>query len=464
MKKQRPGRWNQYVGNFRALRMVACLVATCLVGLVLASWSWGRQNKPPNIVFILTDDHRWDALSILGHPVVQTPTLDRLCRQGVRFENAFVTTSLCTPSRASILTGQYAHTHGVKNNLTPWRNENTTFLELLNYAGYDTAFIGKWHMPGELPRLRGVDRFITFTAQAGQGQYVDCPLIVDGRETPSRKHYITEELTDYALEFISEERDNPFFLYLSHKAVHHQFLPPPKLAGIYRDRELPLPAEADTWISMNPDLLYCGLIGPLERTYRNYMETLHATDLEVGRIVDKLEELGIAGDTIIIYFGDNGFFLGEHRLMDKRWPYEESIRVPCIVLDPRRKGAGGRTAKQMVLNIDLAPTILEMAGLPVPAHMEGRSMLPYIQDGEVPGRTAWLYEYFRDFPYRVPELQAVRTDRYKYVEYQGRKADELFDLSRDPGEKHNIIHTPEGQAMLPELKARLEEFRKGGGT
>ena len=194
------------------------------------------------------------------------------------------------------------------------------------------------------------------------------------------------------------------------------------------------------------------------------METLHATDLEVGRIVDKLAEAGIAEDTIIIYFGDNGFFLGEHRLMDKRWPYEESIRVPCIIYDPRRKETGGRTVEQMVLNIDLAPTILDMAGLPVPAHMEGRSMLPYLQDGEAPGRRAWLYEYFRDFPYRVPAMEAVRTDRYKYVEYHGRKANELFDLSRDPGEKHNIINTPEGRAVLPELKARLEELGKGGGT
>ena len=464
MKKRRRGPWNRQVGSSWVLLTVACLLATCLLGLTLAPLSWSQQDKPPNIVFILTDDHRWDALSILGHPVVQTPTLDRLCQQGVRFENAFVTTSLCTPSRASILTGQYAHTHGVKNNLTPWKNENITFFERLKQAGYDTAFIGKWHMPGALPRLRGLDRFITFTAQAGQGRYFDCPLIVDGREMPSRKHYITEELTDYALEFISKKRENPFCLYLSHKAVHHQFLPPPELAGIYRDKELPLPAEADTWISMDPDLLYCGLIGPLERTYRNYMETLHATDLEVGRIVDKLAEAGIAEDTIIIYFGDNGFFLGEHRLMDKRWPYEESIRVPCIIYDPRRKETGGRTVEQMVLNIDLAPTILDMAGLPVPAHMEGRSMLPYLQDGEAPGRRAWLYEYFRDFPYRVPAMEAVRTDRYKYVEYHGRKANELFDLSRDPGEKHNIINTPEGRAVLPELKARLEELGKGGGT
>jgi len=464
MNERVPSAPGRRTGRARGLRAALLAVAAGAVCLSSAALSWGAPDPPPNIVFILTDDHRWDALGILGHPVVETPTLDRLCREGVRFENAFVTTSLCSPSRASILTGQYAHTHGVKNNLTPWRNENVTFLELLARAGYDTAFIGKWHMPGALPALRGVDRFVTFTVQGGQGQYFDCPLIVDGRETPSRKPYITRELTDYALEFLSEKRENPFCLVLSHKAVHHQFLPPPELAGIYRGKKLPLPAEADTWISMNPDLLYCGLLGPLERTYRNYMETLHATDLEIGRIVENLSELGLAEDTVIVYFADNGFFLGEHRLMDKRWPYEESIRVPCIVYDPRRKGQGGRVAGQMVLNIDLAPTLLDLAGVPVPARMEGLSMRPVLEDAGAPGRGAWMYEYFRDFPYRVPSMEAVRTERYKYVEYHGRKPDELFDLARDPGEKRNLMDTPEGRALLPGLKARLEALRKGEGT
>jgi hypothetical protein len=322
--------WNHPMNRRQALRTTGGLLAAGAVGLGLPFSARGRTTVPPNIIFILTDDHRWDALSILGHPVVETPSLDRLCGEGVRFENAFVTTSLCSPSRASFLTGQYAGTHGVKNNLTPWSNDNVTFLERLKTAGYDTSFIGKWHMPGDLPHLRGVDQFITFTEQGGQGRYFDCPLIVDGVETPSRKHYITEELTDYALEFIERKRDKPFCLYLSHKAVHHQFLPPPHIAGIYKDKKLPLPPEADTWISWNVDHLYCGLIGPLERTYRNYLETLHATDIEIGRILAQVYELGLSDNTIIIYFGDNGFFFGEHRFMDKRWAYEESIRVPCI--------------------------------------------------------------------------------------------------------------------------------------
>jgi len=343
----------------------------------------------------------------------------------------------------------------------PWQNENITFLELLKEAGYDTAFIGKWHMPGKLPHLRGVDRFISFTVQAGQGRYFDCPLIVDGKKVPSRKPYITTELTDYALEFISQPRSRPFCLYLSHKAVHHNFSPPPEVAGIYKSNKLPLPPEADTWVSMNPDLLYCGLLGPLERTYRNYMETLHATDLEIGRLLNRVDTLGITDDTVVVYFGDNGFFLGEHRLMDKRWPYEESIRVPCIVRAPRSSTRKGVIASQMVLNIDLAPTLLDLAGVSIPVEMEGRSMAPYLQNENAAGRTAWLYEYFPDFPYRVPGMQAVRTERYKYIEYQGPRPAELFDLKKDPREIQNIVDAPSGQAHLPELQTMLRQLGEG---
>jgi N-acetylglucosamine-6-sulfatase len=452
------------MANWWVLQTIVLLLVFIAAGFFFPGTSWSDSEKPPNIIFILTDDHRWDALGILGHPVVETPNLDRLCEEGVRFENAFVTTSLCSPSRASFLTGQYASTHGVKNNLTPWNNDNVTFLELLKKAGYDTSFIGKWHMPGQLPRLRGVDQFITFTVQGGQGRYFDCPLIVNGVERPSKKRYITEELTDYALEFISRKRDHPFCLYLSHKAVHHQFLPPPELAGIYRNRKLPLPPEADTWISWNLDHLYCGLIGPLERTYRNYMETLHATDLEIGRILSRLEEMGIADNTVIIYSGDNGFFFGEHRLMDKRWAYEESIRVPSIIRDPRQAGSAGRVASQMVLNVDVAPTVLEIAGLAPVAGMAGQSMMPFLKHISRQGRVAWRYEYFQDFPYRIPNMEAVRTNRYKYIRYQGRKPDELFNLIRDPREQQNLIQSTEGRSVLPQLKKRLTELRKGRGS
>ena len=433
----------------------------CLIGL-FEPLTWASTDaQKPNIIFILTDDHRWDAMSKLEHPVVETPSLDRLSDEGVHFTNAFVTTSLCSPSRASFLTGTYAHTHGVKNNLTPWNNQNVTFLELLKKAGYTTSFIGKWHMPGSLPKLRGLDQFITFTVQAGQGRYFDCPLIVDGQPTPSRKPYITEELTDYAMEFITQNKDRAFCLYLSHKAVHHKFLPPPDIKGRYRGNDLHLPPESDAWISFDLNHIYCGLLGPLAWNYRKYLETLHATDREIGRLLDRVDELGLRENTIVVYFGDNGFFWGEHRLMDKRWAYEEAIRVPLIVRAPGLIRDPGRMAPQMALNIDLAPTLLDLAGVEAPARMEGISLVPILQDSRLPGREAWLYEYFQDFPYRIPNIKAVRTQRYKYIEYEDRQPPELFDLDRDPKEMNNLMGTTRGRNLLPELKAKLEKFKRG---
>jgi len=444
------------------VKTVVLLAATAGLAGLLAPVAWASPDaQKPNIIFILTDDHRWDAMGKLGHPVVETPRLDRLSDEGVHFSNAFVTTSLCSPSRASFLTGTYAHTHGVKNNLTPWNNQNITFLELLKQAGYTTSFIGKWHMPGALPKLRGLDQFITFTVQGGQGRYFDCPLIVDGTPTPSRKPYITEELTDYALEFISQNRDKTFCLYLSHKAAHHSFQPPPDIKDRYRGKDLHLPPESDAWISFNPDHIYCGLKGPLAWNYRKYLETVHATDREIGRVLDRVDELGLRDNTIVVYFGDNGFFWGEHRLMDKRWAYEESIRVPLIVRAPGLIRDPGRMAWQMALNIDLAPTLLDLAGLEVPAQMEGISLVPILRNPQQPGRKDWLYEHFMDFPYRIPSIKAVRTQRYKYVEYEGRKSPELFDLAQDPKEMRNLMDTPRGRVLLPGLKARLEELKKG---
>ena len=443
----------------RALGLIGGSMAACAAGVRFPRFSYASGR--PNIIFILSDDHRWDAMSNMGHPVVQTPSLDRLASQGVRFNNAFVTTSLCSPSRASFLTGQYARTHGVQNNLTPWRNDNVTFLELLKKTGYDTAFIGKWHMPGRLPALRGVDRFITFTVQEGQGRYFDCPLIVDGREEPSLKPYITEELTDRALEFMNRKRANPFCLYLSHKAVHHRFLPPPEMQNLYNQADLHLPPEADSWISWAKGQVWTGVLGPLEREYRNYLATLTALDRQIGRVIDWVDNSGQAQNTVIVYAGDNGYFWGEHRFVDKRWAYEEAIRVPFIVRCPDLVNRPGQPADQMALNVDLAPTLLEMAGLPIPSAMEGTSLVPLLRDRGASGRRAWMYEYFKDFPYNTPEHQAVRTRRHKFIRFQGGRPEELYDLARDPREMTNLIGTAEGVQLRPELAAMLEKLRRG---
>ncbi len=441
-------------------------VAAVAVAAILAAASLPRAHAQeaavtrPNLVVILSDDHRWDYLGSTGHPFIQTPTMDRLSEQGVAFDNAFVTTSLCSPSRASFLTGQYVHSHGVRNNISVWKDENVTVLELLEKEGYDTAFIGKWHMPGRLPNLRGVDRFITFTEQGGQGRYFDCPLIVDGVETPSRTPYITTELTDYALEFIDRPRENPFVLYLAHKAVHHEFLPPPDLAGMYDDEELELPEEADPWVGSTRGFLYSGTLGPISRHMRNYSAAITALDREIGRIVSRLEEMGILDETVIIYTTDNGFFWGEHRLVDKRWPYEESIRIPMIVRYPPLTSGAGRRTPQMVLNIDVAPTLLDLAGAPIPQWMDGQSMVPALESESASGRSAWLYEYFKEFPYNVPEMDAVRTDTHMYIEYATSRVPELYDVVADPRQKHNLTAEPGAKDKLEEMRAALDWLRR----
>ena len=426
-----------------------------------------KQAAPagsPNFIVILLDDQRWDHLSCMGHPFLETPHMDRLAQEGALFQNAFVTTSLCSPSRASCLTGKYAHTHGVKNNLTPWDNTaNTTFMEALKTAGYRNAFIGKWHMPGSLPELRGVDRLVTFTAQAGQGQYFDCPLIVDGLEVERPGKYITEDLTDFALEFIRAEKDGPFCLYLAHKAAHHQFLPPPELKGIYKDKDLSfLPPEsfpAQTWM---PGAYWEGALGSLDGHYRNYCETLAAVDQQLGRLLDELDLLGISQNTVVIYTSDNGYSWGEHIRNGKRWATEENLRVPLLVRYQQGLAEPGRRPEEMALNIDLAPTILDLAGLPVPGEMEGRSLKPVLENQSTAWRDSFLYEYFKDFPYNVPEQNALRTHEYLYVEYQGRRAPELYNIQRDPRTLENIIDTAEGQAQLPALQRLLASYLDGG--
>ncbi|MBI9083668.1 MAG: sulfatase [Desulfobacterales bacterium] len=435
-------------------------------GLLSPPGLFARQaGKRPNIIFILTDDHRWDCLGAMGHPFLQTPNMDRLAGEGVLFENAFVTTSLCSPSRASFLTGQYASVHGVKNNFCRWdEKRNITFMDHLKRVGYDTAFIGKWHMPGGgLPNLPGVDQFVSFTRKDGQGDYYDCPIYVNHKLTPNRKPYITEELTDYALDFVNTDRENPFCLYLSHKAVHHDWRPPKHLKGKYDDADLShLAPESDkynTWTHLN---WLEGTMNDMHTTYRRYCECLESVDEQVGRLLTALEKRGVLDDTVIVYAGDNGYIWGEHRLYAKHYPYEESIRIPYIVRAPMVIDRPGRRADQMVLNQDLAPSLLQMAGLSIPEAMQGESFLPILNDSTAPGRKAFVYELFKDFPFsgRVPAHKAIRTDRYKYIDWETCRAPELYDLKTDPREMTNLMDRPDGNALAEPLRAQLDALKQ----
>ena len=404
-----------------------------------------------NIVFILIDDQRYDALGMLN-PFFETPALDALAKNGIMFDRTFVTTSLCSPSRASILSGQYAHTHGVLNNNTPLPADTPTFPQELQRAGYRTAFTGKWHMGGSNDNPRpGFDRWVSFR---GQGVYYDPTFNIDG-ERVKREGYVTDLITDYSEEFLREAGDGPFLLYMSHKAVHGDFYPAERHKGSYDGRQYPYPASmADTeenyrgkpaWVKAQRQSWH-GVDGmynnktDFDKFARDYAETLRAVDESVGRIVATLEELGQLESTLLIFTSDNGFQFGEHGLIDKRTMYEASIRVPLIVHCPELF-KGGQQRPEMICNIDFAPTIIEAAGLPVPGSVQGQSFHGLLDGSRTEWRGAWLYEYFweRSFA-QTPTVLGVRTERHKLMRYHGIwDRYELYDLENDPEEMHNLL-------------------------
>ena len=439
------------------------------------------QVKPRNVVFILTDDHRYDAMGFMDHPFLETPHLDSLASNGVHLKNAFVTTSLCSPSRASILTGLYTHKHRVidNNRLVP---EGTIFFpQFLQRAGYNTAFIGKWHMGGAHDDPRpGFDHWISFR---GQGNYLPpgprYTLNVNG-ERVKQKGYITDELTDYAIDWLEEqnEAEEPFFLYLSHKAVHSNFTPAKRHEDRYKDADLSflprgegITAENDAprWVrdQLNSwhgiDFSYHSDNG-LDYLYRRYCESLLAVDDSVGRVLDQLKKMGIHDDTLVIYMGDNGFMWGEHGLIDKRVSYEESIRVPMMMQCPSLL-KGGKVLEQVIGNIDVGPTILHAAGLNTPDYMDGESFLTLANQPDADWRKYFLYVYYweKNFP-QSPTQFALRGDRFKYITYYGLwDVDELYDLTTDPGEKNNLINDPDYQSVVKEMENRLYEMLADAG-
>lgn len=439
-----------------------------------------RDAKPRNAIFILADDHRYDALGFMGHPFLKTPNMDSLAKNGAHMPNAMVTTSLCSPSRASILTGLYTHRHRVIDNNRPVPEGVRFFPEYLQKAGYETAMIGKWHMGGgdDNPRP-GFDHWVSFR---GQGNYLPAKpgLNVNGKPVP-QKGYITDELTDYAIEWLDgRDLKKPFFLYLSHKAVHANFTPAERHAGRYADAPLPkLINAADTYpgYASQPRWLrdqrnsWHGIDFPYHSDldigtyYRNYCETLLAVDDSVGRVLDWLKAKGLHDSTLVLYMGDNGFMFGEHGLIDKRVAYETSMRVPMLMQCPDLI-RGGTVVTQVVANIDVGPTILEAAGVKTPPHMDGSSFLPLARGTASDWRDEFLYVYYweKNFP-QSPTVFALRGDRFKYITYYGLwDCDELYDLQADPGETVNLIgdaaHAPIAKKMENRLYAILGE--KGG--
>jgi N-acetylglucosamine-6-sulfatase len=440
-----------------------------------------KSGKPRNIVFVLTDDHRYDAFGFMkAQPFLQTPHLDRLAAEGAHCRNAFVTTSLCSPSRASMLTGQYAFQHRIVDNNTPIPPGTTFFPQYLQKAGYQTAFIGKWHMgnTGDQPQP-GFNYWISFK---GQGSYLPSQdgLNSNGKHVP-QKGYITDELTDYALAWLQEQpADQPYFLYLSHKAVHSEFIPAERHRGRYANEKFIMPESAaegppvrhrPTWVK-NQRNSWHGLEYPyydpqlsIADYYKRYAETLLAVDESLGRVMDALEKRGELDSTYIFYAGDNGFCFGEHGLIDKRQAYEESMRIPLLVRCPEVIPKG-TVVNQVVANIDFMPTFLEAAGVKAPEGLAGQSFLPLLGGNSIPWRKSLLYTYYweRNFP-QTPTVHAIRGDRYKYIHYYGIwDIDELYDLQEDPHELNNLIFSPPHQEIMKDLKQQMfaELAAKGG--
>ena len=460
-----------------------CLALT--LSFPLSASNSGENGERMNVIFILTDDQRYDALGFMN-PVLETPHMDRLAAEGVHFRNAFVTTSLCSPSRASILTGQYMHNHGVVDNNSGVAEGTVFFPQFLQQAGYQTAFFGKWHM-GETESSSvksddpqpGFDHWLSF---AGQGNYFPVvrngkanQLNINGEHVPQRG-YITDELTDYTLDWLGtgRDRDKPFFIYLSHKAVHADFSPPERYETLYADAEVPVPAsQADSkenydgkpmWVK-NQRNSWHGVDFPYHhskldvREYKlQYLRALTAVDDSIGRINAWLEENGLADNTIVVLMGDNGFMFGEHGLIDKRNAYEESMRVPLLAYIPGLEQPG-RVVEEMAAGIDIGPTMLDIAGVEtMPEQFEGQSLLP-LALGEDPGgwREELLYEYYWEFNYPMtPTTFALRTPEFKLIQYHGIwDIEELYDLQNDPKEMNNLIDDPEYLEVRVRLRKEL---------
>jgi N-acetylglucosamine-6-sulfatase len=447
-------------------------------------------NSRPNIVFILVDDLRWDELGIAGHPYIKTPNIDRLGREGAFFRNAFMTTPLCSPSRASFLTGQYAHTHGITDNVdrSPASHRLITFPLLLHQSNYETAFIGKWHMGNDDKPRPGFDRWVSFK---GQGTYLDAELNEDGKPVkPSG--YITDILNGYAIDFIKRPHDKPFLLYVAHKAIHPEvtqnddgsvdltqaehFIPARRHEQAFAGKAIPrrqnygrapvdkpvLRRQIGTLPPLGPDTVTA------DKSILERQRTLLAIEDGVGQILKALQQTGQLDNTVIVFTSDNGYFYGEHGLsVERRLAYEESIRLPLLVRYPKLIKPG-TVRDEFVLNIDLAPTLLSLANISAPKEMQGRSLVSLLKGQRTAWRQSFLIEYYSDkvFP-RILQMgyKAIRNQRWKYIHYLELEGmDELYDLKTDPFELKNRINEPGAQTSLTAMKRELRRLLQETGA
>lgn len=467
------------------LVLFLALTGLILAGSTPAAFGQDRAGRP-NVVVILVDDLRWDELGCAGHPFARTPNIDRIAHEGARFRNAFCNAPLCSPVRASLLTGLYSQRHGIVDNTN--RSEEShrlaTFPRILHETGdYETGYVGKWHMGNDDSARPGFDHWVSMK---GQGTSFDPVLNVNGEQTAFTGH-TTDVLNEKAAEFVRQERERPFCLYVAHKALHPElvqrddgsisdpsaarFLPAKRHESLYADDAIPRRLNVVDDLEGKPALQRpIEGLPPLSRetgtddeTVRDRQRMLAGVDEGVGQLFAALEETGQADDTVVVFLGDHGYWYGEHGLsVERRLPYEEGIRIPFLIRYPRLVEAG-RIVDPAVLSIDLAPTVLHLAGVDAAAipELDGRSLVPLFGDDPPEAwRKSFLIEYNSDivFP-RVHRMgyRAVRTDRWKYVRFLELEGmDELYDLKNDPYEMDNRIEDPNAADDLERLRAELD--------
>jgi len=501
-------------------------VATICLSQVFSSISCRRRNPQPNIIFILSDDHACQAISAYGSRLIHTPHIDRLAQEGVQFELSYVTNSICAPSRASILTGQYSHQHGVIDNSVVMKSQEGTFPVLFKKAGYQTALVGKWHLKAT---PAGFDYFAILP---DQGHYYNPDFIEKDRKYQAHG-YVTDILTEKSLAWIkNRDKSKPFLLFLNHKAPHRNWMPGPEALKLFRNEELPVPETffddyhtrckaarlqemriADhAYLSYDLKLfplseeeineqektglaywysVYNRLTDEQKRTWeeayrdeneefkrkklegrelalwkyqryiKDYLRCVTSIDLSIGRLLDFLDKEGLSNNTLVIYASDQGFFLGEHGWFDKRFMYEPSIRFPLLIRYP--DGVERKVDREhLILNVDLAPTLLEMAGLPVPLSMQGKSFKDILQGKRVSDWRQSFYYHYYEYPavHSVRRHYGVRTTRYKLIHfYYDIDCWELYDLQTDPQEIKNVYNHPDYQKVQADLTKELNRLR-----
>jgi len=488
-----------------------------ILTLTLLATACAAKDSRPNILFIFSDDHAYQAIGCYGSRVNQTPNLDRIAKEGMRFDRCFVTNSICGPSRAVILTGKYSHLNGFVRNGNTFNGKQQNVAKLLGQAGYQTALVGKWHLKSEPTGFNYYHRLI------GQGPYYNPTMRTNAGDVGPRgfrdvKHtgYTTEIITDLALDWLEQKRDDdkPFLLMYQHKAPHRNWQPGPKQLTHYDDVTIPEPEtlyddyegrtsaaknqEMTIVKHMNPNDLklvpQAGLTpeqraawdqayGPKNKAFeaaklegkallqwkfqryaKDYLRCIDSVDENVGRVLDYLDDSGLADNTIVIYSSDQGWYLGEHGWYDKRWMYEESFRTPLMVRWPAKIKSGG-VSDAMVMNLDFPELFLDVAGAEIPADMQGRSILPILEGKQPADWRQSVYYHYYEFPgaHSVAKHYGVRTNRHKLIHFYELDEWELFDLETDPHELKSVFEDPDYADVLADMRKELTRLREQYG-